>query len=177
MAGTLNNFAELARAYGDHNLAVELYEQALVLCREVGNTNGTVVALSNLGMALAARGDHRRADECLRQSIRISLEIGLKMTLPSSTLGLAGVALGDGELHRAAQLLGVSVMLKEAVAGEFYPADQTFFESVYVSVRSALDPDTAVAEWKRGEALGPERGVTLALSRGTIDPARLSRFR
>ena len=68
-AGKGNALGNLGTAYaalGETRRAIELYEQALVIAREIGDRRGEGNALGNLGIAYAALGEPRRAIELLR---------------------------------------------------------------------------------------------------------------
>ena len=56
--------------------AIEYYEQALVISREIGDRRGEGNDLGNLGMAYADLGEVRRAIEYYEQALVISREIG-----------------------------------------------------------------------------------------------------
>ena len=56
--------------------AIEYYEQALLISREIGDRRGEGHWLGNLGIAYAALGEVRRAIEHYEQALLISREIG-----------------------------------------------------------------------------------------------------
>ena len=57
-------------------MAIEFYEQQLVIVREIGNRRGEGNALGNLGAAYAELGEVRKAIEFFEQRIVIAREIG-----------------------------------------------------------------------------------------------------
>ena len=61
---------------GDARKAIEYYEQALAIAREIGDRRGEGTALGNLGLAYAALGDARKAIEYYEQALAIAREIG-----------------------------------------------------------------------------------------------------
>ena len=56
--------------------AIEYYEQALVISREIGDRRGEGTASGQPGHAYAALGEVRRAIEYYEQALVISREIG-----------------------------------------------------------------------------------------------------
>ena len=56
--------------------AIELYEQALTIDREIGDRSGEAADLGNLGDGYAALGEMRRAIEFYEQALTILREIG-----------------------------------------------------------------------------------------------------
>jgi tetratricopeptide (TPR) repeat protein len=69
----------LGNAYkdlGDARKAIEQYEQALAISREIGDKSGEGAALGSLGLAYAALGETRKAIEYYEQALAIAREIG-----------------------------------------------------------------------------------------------------
>ncbi|MDD4651114.1 MAG: tetratricopeptide repeat protein [Methanothrix sp.] len=94
------NLGNLGIAYknlGDARHAIEYYEQALAIAREIGDRRGEGNALGNLGNAYAALGDARHAIEYYEQHLVIAREIGDQRGEGANlcNLGLAYAALGD----------------------------------------------------------------------------------
>ena len=56
--------------------AIEIYEQVLVIDREIADRQGECVSLGSLGNAYADLGDARKAIEYFEQALAISREIG-----------------------------------------------------------------------------------------------------
>ena len=66
-AEALSNLGNAYAALGDTRKAIELYEQRLVIAREIGDRRGEGNSLGNLGSAYNALGDTRRAIEHYEQ--------------------------------------------------------------------------------------------------------------
>ena len=63
---------------GEARKAIEYYEQALAIAREIGDRRGEGASLGNLGRAYADLGDARKAIEYYEQALAIAREIGDK---------------------------------------------------------------------------------------------------
>ncbi len=81
---------------GETRKAIEFYEQALIIDRELGDRRGEGTDLDNLGSAYAALGETRKAIEFYEQRLVIAREIGdrqgegyatFKMSLEFDKLG------------------------------------------------------------------------------------------
>ena len=72
----LGNLGIAYTALGEPRRAIELYEQPLVIAREIGDHHGQSAALINLGLAYSDLGEPRRAVELYVQQLAIVREIG-----------------------------------------------------------------------------------------------------
>jgi tetratricopeptide (TPR) repeat protein len=86
----MTNLGIAYAALGDARKAIEFYEQALVIDREIGDRRGEGNALGNLGAAYADLGDARKAIEFYEQALVIDREIGSKQGEGTRLSNLAG---------------------------------------------------------------------------------------
>ena len=95
---------ELGTVYfllGEPLKAIEHYEQALKISREIGDRRGEGAHLGNLGAAYADLGKPRKAIDYYQQALAIAREIGDRRG-EGSWLGNLGAAYADlGELRKA----------------------------------------------------------------------------
>ncbi len=56
--------------------AIEYYEQALAIAREVGNRSSEGIALNNVGLAMANLSQYTKAIEYYEQALVIAREVG-----------------------------------------------------------------------------------------------------
>ena len=61
---------------GEVQKAIEYYEQALVIAREIGDRQGEGDALGSLGLAYASLGELQKATSLLQQAKAIGEQIG-----------------------------------------------------------------------------------------------------
>ena len=81
--------------------ALHSWEQALTICRKIGNRQGEANCLGNLGNAYDSLGQYHTAIEFLKQSLVIKREIGDRQG-EAASLGSLGNAYGSlGQYHRA----------------------------------------------------------------------------
>jgi tetratricopeptide (TPR) repeat protein len=95
----LGNLGNAYYALGEVERAVEYYEQALVIAKEIGDRRGEGNRLGSLGNAYYALGQVERAIEFYEQALVIAKEIGDRRGEGTwlGSLGLAYAALGQVE--------------------------------------------------------------------------------
>jgi tetratricopeptide (TPR) repeat protein len=98
--------------------AIELFEQALTIGREVGDRRAQSAALSNLGIGHGQLGQFGRAIELHERSLAIDREIGNRAgeAVSLSGLGLRYSALG--ELERAIELQEQALVIYREIGDE-----------------------------------------------------------
>lgn len=104
-AETLYNIANFRLTLNPKDLkpSIDLYEQSLILFREMAHKNGELAALNNLAIACNRLEDHRRAVEYLEAARIISRELG-QADLEQTIIGNLGDAfMGKGDNTQAIQ--------------------------------------------------------------------------
>jgi len=101
---SLNEFIKKGNnAYDKSNYkkAIEYYEKALEIAREIGNKLGEGTALGNLGLVYGGLGKIKKAMEYYEKALEIAREIGNKLG-EGAALANLGLIYGDlGEVKRA----------------------------------------------------------------------------
>jgi tetratricopeptide (TPR) repeat protein len=95
------NLGRLAVAYhnlGEIHRAIDYYEQALTIDREIGGRESEGIALGNLGLAYSDLGELHKAIDYYEQALGIAYEVGSKHpeSINLGNLGLAYHDLGEG---------------------------------------------------------------------------------
>jgi non-specific serine/threonine protein kinase len=93
LAGALNNLGWVIHQQGEREPARRLYEEALVVQREVGYRHGMAFSLGNLGLLAHQHGDLPEAAAQYRESLALFREVGDE----------AGIALTEGYLANLAR--------------------------------------------------------------------------
>ncbi len=89
--------AHAYRNLGDFRKAIEYYERALKICKEIGDRVGESICYTNLGNAYASLSDFRNAIEHQEKALKIGKEIGNRTGEARcyTNLGNAFHSLGD----------------------------------------------------------------------------------
>jgi tetratricopeptide (TPR) repeat protein len=100
---------------GQVNKAIELYEQALVIAREIGDPRGEAANLNNLGMAYADLEQTKQAIEFYEKALAIAREIGSRQD-EGANLGNMGLAYTDlGQVERAIEYLQQALQIDREI--------------------------------------------------------------
>mgnify|MGYP000293313587 CR=1 FL=1 len=101
----LNQIGNSYNYLGNYGRAIDYYQQALVISREIGDRGGEGAALGNLGNAYFSLGQYERAIDFLQQALVISREIGNRRG-EGCDLGSLGNAYNSlGQYERAIDFL------------------------------------------------------------------------
>jgi non-specific serine/threonine protein kinase len=103
-ARALSAAATMARATSDFSKARTLYEDALLIWRELDNRHGVAGALGNLGMVSYDQGDYTEAITRHEESLTIWRELGDQIGIARTLLALGNVVYSQGD-ERAAESL------------------------------------------------------------------------
>ena len=97
LTGLANCYADL----GEVRQAIDFYEQALAIDRELGHRHDEAIDLDNLGNRYADLGEVRRAIDFHEQALAIDREIGYRGGEASNLGALGGCYADLGEVRRA----------------------------------------------------------------------------
>lgn len=165
----LTSLGLVARERRDYVAACALFEESLILQRELGDTNGIAHSLFALGTVAYRHGDDARARGLFEESLELFDKVAdlahLAMTL-AMLARLASVGGAEGQLERAARLLGAVEALCEAV-GMQLPWIRSDYEPAVVrdQMDAAAYARVFPAAWTAGRAMSVEQAIVDALER------------
>lgn len=107
----LNTLASLAYAQGDNLAAQSALEEALGLCRRIGDPERIGVALNNFGSVAINLGDFARAQAMLAESLDIRRELGEQHQIAGTLGNLGNAAMLSGDYSAALPYLEESLAL------------------------------------------------------------------
>jgi tetratricopeptide (TPR) repeat protein len=95
--------------------AIEYYEQALVIAREIGDRGGEGAWLGNLGSAYSDLGQVEKAIEYHEQALVISREIGYRLLESASLIDMGDIFVYQNEWTKAIKLYNQARMIADEI--------------------------------------------------------------
>ena len=143
--------------------ARRLVNEALQASERTGNEMVRGLASGMLGTIEWLQGDARTAEARLKDAVRIQDAIGHRWGMLTSLAGLAWVACAEGQLERAALLLGAGAALSHELGITLFPWAQVHHDACEAAARAGLEDARYRDSWERGFALSREQVVAAAL--------------
>jgi tetratricopeptide (TPR) repeat protein len=168
----LNHLGDMARWQGDYNRAEAYYRESLNLLDENGDAASYALVFHNLGYLADAQKHRLQARTYFRQSLALFHQTARLSGVADCAIGLARVAVADGEPARAARLVGFAETTRGAIItpDEYVmPSRYEVYDSLLVSLPAQLLPTQFEAARAAGRALSLDQGIDYAL--GDDDPA------
>jgi len=149
---------------GDYRAAQVLYEESLALCNEMDEKTQTAYALLGLGL-VGLNENSPEARENILQSLHLRQEMGEKVAMTSSLIGVAGLALQDGNIQRAAQILGAVASAVKALNTAVEPEMIHFHNYTLAVAQEQLGKPAFQSAWEEGSRWSLEEAVNVALEK------------
>jgi predicted ATPase/class 3 adenylate cyclase len=119
MAEVYLGLGDVATEVGDYDSAPGLFEQGLVIMRELDDKWGIASALRLLGWCAMRPGDYTLAKEYLEEALILFREIGNETGIASSLSGLGEAALRQGDYKEADGFLSESLELRRRLGSKW----------------------------------------------------------
>ncbi|CAN5695057.1 LuxR family transcriptional regulator [soil metagenome] len=123
IARFLGGLGELFTSRGEYARAEELYEEILILSREMGDAPTLLDCLIKLGYVFLVQGNHREATALGEEAVTLSRERGYTASLARALNCLGWASLLSGDLEQATGLHKESLALYEALAEKAIAAE------------------------------------------------------
>jgi tetratricopeptide (TPR) repeat protein len=159
LAAAINALAQLHRAEEDIEKAKLLYEDVVLLSRELRDRQSIAIGLLNLAMVAIGNESGKHAPELLTEALSIAEEIGSKPAGQSVLEVTAGLCASQGRWTRAARLFGAAEAQAEKTGLHRDAVDEAFLAPLISATREALSPRAFKAEEARGRSLSYEEAI------------------
>lgn len=147
--------ARLFYDIGEYNIAIENWEQGLIIAQKEGNQTFFYAQLGNLGMALNAIGKFNEAKKCLEESSKACKDIGNIQGEVSQLQALGNIYRNLREFDKAIQSFKRAVNLAETYERRSLCSSLGNLATVYNQTENYNEAISVL-----------EKGLTIALSTG-----------
>jgi predicted ATPase/DNA-binding CsgD family transcriptional regulator/Tfp pilus assembly protein PilF len=174
----------LARARGDANMAVQHFEEALQVFRELDAWLEIARCLAGVGWVALTRGDLELAQSRLAEGLRINQACGQRLGIARGLEAFAALAAARQQPEQAARLAGAAAQLRESLGQPTGIGPR--IEGMLEAARDRLGAASAAALFAEGREMTAEAAVGYALGsfsevhaagggeHAWADPARLA---
>lgn len=166
VARSVQDLGELARYRGRYDEATELYDRSLVLLEACGQIADILWVRRHQAEIAMCRGEHEKAKGLYRKSLVTYRERTHPLLVLLSLAGLATVAATQGNLDRAARLIGAAEPLFETSGSILAVDDRADFERRVASIKDRLDAGAFEAGRALGRAMSLSEAIALACEDG-----------
>ncbi len=136
--------------------ALQSWENALSIYREIGDRNGEASSYNNLGEAYRSLGEYQRAIEFLQQSLDIAREIGARNVEASSLGGLGNAYISLGQYPKAIEFFQQSLDIAREIGDR--NGEAASLGNLGVAYRSLGQYQRAIEYHKQALAIDREIG-------------------
>jgi tetratricopeptide (TPR) repeat protein len=145
--------------------ALQSWEQALTIYRQIGNSQGEANSLGNLGLAYRSLGQYDKAIEFLEQSLVISREIGSRQGEANSLGNLGNAYDSLGQFHKAIEFHEQSRKVSEEIG--YRKGEANSLGNLGTSYQSLGEYDKAIKSHQQSldisREIGDRQGEAISL--------------
>jgi predicted ATPase/class 3 adenylate cyclase len=163
MSSSLSNLAILYMDLGETRRARELFEETMKLDQERGDDWGVAVTSLNLGTAKLELQEVHSADEMVKSSVQSFVKLGDLDGVAEGFEGLAGIAVAQGSLVRAARLAGAADSLRGALGIPLSEVDRVRLDRWLSEPRKRLGKEGFDAALAEGAGMTTDQAIDYAL--------------
>jgi non-specific serine/threonine protein kinase len=160
LASLYNNASYVAIMQGSYERAAAYLDETLLAVERTGEPLRLMLAFGNLGLASLFMADLDDAEAHFAEEIRLCCEHGLSWLASEGIAGLAAVAARQGEVERAARLLGAAESLANVFGDR---AGARLEQEFFTPARQQLGEGRWGAAHAQGARLSFDEAVRLAL--------------
>jgi non-specific serine/threonine protein kinase len=149
IAAVLGYQASFAMLVNDETLCAELLREGADLAREVGHLGNLAGYLTRLADLEVQHGNIPAAATLAREAIPYYQRLGSHQ-VTSALVVVAGIALGQGQIERAAKLLATVDAFHAATGTHLHPTARAGYQRCLERVKALLPGDVLTSVWCEG---------------------------
>ncbi len=131
--------------------------------RELGDKQGIVASLNNLGTAATAQGDYTLAHSLYDECLTIVQELGSKQLATECLNGYMSLLAVEGQAEQAVRLWGAAEAVREAIGAPLTPNELSRYEREVAAARAQLGEQRFKAAWAEGQKMTLTQAIAYAL--------------
>jgi hypothetical protein len=119
---------------------------------------------ANLGFVRFRQGDLQEATALFSEGLEIARQLEMRFGIAVHLVGLAGIAIEQGQPTQGARLLGATEAILQEFETQFFGADRADRDHIIATARAQLDESTFDTAWAAGQALSLDEAIGEALN-------------
>ncbi len=152
---------------GNLETAKGLFEEALVIRRQMRNKIAIATILGNLGLIAIRQGEAELARQLWMERLTIHQAAGFFHFIGDNFAGMASVLRLEGQSITAARMQGFVTAVQEQFHEKLEPEDQFDYDITAASLASALGEEGYRQAFEAGKSLTLEQALELAQAQGS----------
>ncbi len=159
----LNNLGEIEREEGHLEQAIPHYEEAIAIEKELGRQDELIIDEANIAFVYCRLGQYDRARAIFLKNLAFALKSDhLELEITTGLLGMAAIAVGEGEVPLAAKVLGSIDATKEPLM--FWATDRGEYERTSAAAKALLGDQQFGKLFREGEAMSQAQAAQIFLN-------------
>jgi predicted ATPase/class 3 adenylate cyclase len=165
VATALNGLGSVYAAEGDFVQARQLKVRAIELIKATGDRWILSFVKGSVGKTCFLAGDLKASRQYVTEALAITRDLGNNWSVPYAIEGIADICARENEAAKAVRLYGAAASHRAALALAFSPTEEISYAAAMELLHKAIPPEEFDEEWKKGQALGFQAAVDLALEK------------
>lgn len=161
----------MARGRADPARAVQYFEAALAIYRQIDARPEMARCLAGIGWVALSEGDLGKAAASLAESMRLSLVTGHRLAIARGLRALAALASASGELPVAVTLEGAALTMYEIIGAPSSASSRRRLDQLLAAASDELGPESVAALLAAGKQMSPHQAVHLTSAELMADVA------
>jgi DNA-binding NarL/FixJ family response regulator len=162
----LNSLGEIMRLEGQFEQAISYYEEAISIEKELGRKDEVMLEEENLAFVYSHLGQYDQSRVLFIRNLELALKSDhLAIEITACLLGLAGIAVAQGEAHVAAKVLGAIDAVKDSLL--LFLTDRSEYERINAATKAQLGDHQFSKFFKEGQTMSEVDAAQFFLNPGT----------
>jgi tetratricopeptide (TPR) repeat protein len=155
----INMLGELARLDGDYLRAGQLYEECLILSKDMGNRRNKAMSLGNLSYVAYHLGNFNEAINYCKKALASVGSLQMEYQNPITLAMIAGPIGAKGDPTLAVRLLAASERQLEAMGANIQPTDKPEIDLYKNAIKEQLGEAEFNKAWAEGRQMSFEQAI------------------